>query len=572
MPQSLPDLEQRRERIAQRIAELGDLRPGSITATSGRCGKPECRCHQPGQPGHGPHFRLTYKVDGKTISEALPTPAAIQKAEREVEEFRKFQQLTREFLGTNGDLPFAASRGGDRNGAEKKTAEAIRQEITREVEQFLRVLFQDQRNTGRIDLEATEMAMRSALHRAGAAALSQLLQFPAPSEAGRTRACPCGQQAHYREQRSKPVLTAVWPVAVLRPYYLCAYCGVGQFPVDVELDIENTEFSPGVRRMQAMVGQEAPFAHGREQMKVLAGLEVTTKSVERTSEAIGADIAQREQAEIQKALQLELPVVAGEPIPVLYVQMDGTGVPVVKKETVGRQGKTEGQPAHTREVKLGCVFTQTRWDKEGYAIRDPDSTTYTGAIESAEEFGRRIYAEAWGRGWSRALQKVVIGDGAEWIWNLVALHFSDAIQIVDLYHARQHLWEVARRLYPNDQGKQKAWMKIHQKRLLDRGKIEKLVAVLRAIESDNREVAKKIRTEADYFERNAERMRYPKFRRQHLFVGSGVIEAGCKTVVASRLKRSGMFWTVRGANAILALRCCHLNGEFEDYWEARRAA
>jgi uncharacterized protein UPF0236 len=436
----------------------------------------------------------------------------------------------------------------------------------------LRVLFQDGRNTGRLDLEATEMAMRAALHRAGAAALSQLLQFPAPREEGRRRACPCGQPAHYREQRSKPVLTAVGPVEVLRPYYLCAHCGVGQFPVDVELDIENTEFSPGVRRMQALVGQQAPFDQGRQQMKVLAGLEVTTKSVERTAEAIGADIAQREQTEIQKALQLELPVVAGEPIRILYVQMDGTGVPVVKKETVGRQGKTEGQPAHTREVKLGCVFTQTTWDQEGYAIRDPDSTTYTGAIESAEEFGRRIYAEACGRGWSRALQKVVMGDGAEWIWNLVALHFPGAIQIVDLYHARQHLWEVARRLYPHDEGKQKAWMKIHQKRLLDRGEIEKLVVVLRAIESDNPEVAKKIRTEADYFERNAERMRYPKFRDQHLFVGSGVIEAGCKTVVAFRLKRSGMFWTVRGANAILALRCCHLNGEFEDYWEERRAA
>ena len=414
--------------------------------------------------------------------------------------------------------------------------------------------------------------MRSALHRAGAAALSQLLEFPAPTEGRRTLLCPCGQQAHYREQRSKPVLTAVGRVEVLRPYYLCAHCGVGQFPMDVELDIENTEFSPGVRRMQAIVGQEAPFDHGREQMKVLAGLEVTTKSVERTAEAIGADIAQQEQAEIQKALQLELPVVVGQPISVLYVQMDGTGVPVVKKETVGRQGKSEGQPAHTREVKLGCVFTQTTWDKEGYAIRDPDSTTYTGAIESAEEFGRRIYAEAYGRGWSRALQKVVIGDGAEWIWNLVGLHFSDALQIVDLYHARQHLWEVARRLYPNEEKKQKAWMKIHQKRLLDRGKIEKLVGALRSIESDNPEVAKKIRTEADYFERNRERMRYPKFRRQHLFVGSGVIEAGCKTVIGSRLKRSGMFWTVRGANAIIALRCCHLNDRFEDYWEARWAA
>ena len=115
-------------------------------------------------------------------------------------------------------------------------------------------------------------------------------------------------------------------------------------------------------------------------------------------------------------------------------------------------------------------------------------------------------------------------------------------------------------------------MKDHQKRLLDKGKIEKLVAALRSLMSANPEAAEKIRTEADYFEKNAERMRYPKFRRQHLFVGSGVIEAGCKTVIGSRLKQSGMFWTVNGANAILALRCCHLNGRFENYWEDRRAA
>jgi hypothetical protein len=338
------------------------------------------------------------------------------------------------------------------------------------------------------------------------------------------------------------------------------------------MDIERTEFSPGVRRMQALVGQQSPFDHGREQLKVLAGIEVTSKSVERTAEAIGSDIAQREQQEIQRAMQLDLPILVGEPIPILYVQMDGTGVPVVKKETAGRQGKTEGQPAHTREAKLGCVFTQTTWDEEGFAIRDADSTTYTGAIETAVEFGKRIYREALKRGWHLAKKRVVIGDGAEWIWTLVAEHFPDAMQIVDLYHARQHLWEVARQLYPHEDIKQKAWMKVHQKRLLDKGKIEKLVGALRAIEATNSQMAEKIRTEADYFERNAERMRYPKFRRQHLFVGSGVIEAGCKTVIGSRLKQSGMFWTVRGANAILALRCSHLNGRFEDYWEGRREA
>jgi hypothetical protein len=218
-------------------------------------------------------------------------------------------------------------------------------------------------------------------------------------------------------------------------------------------------------------------------MKVLAGLEVTAKSVERTAEAIGADIAQGEQQEIRQAVQLDLPVIIGEPIRILYVQMDGTGVPVVKKETEGRKGKTDGQPAHTREVKLGCVFTQTTWDAEGYAIRDSDSTTYTGAIETAEEFGKRIYLEAWNRGWRRAEKKVVMGDGAEWIWNLADLHFPGAIQIVDLYHARQHLWDLARKLHPNDTVNQKTWIKVHQKRLLDRGKIEKLVLSLRSTES-----------------------------------------------------------------------------------------
>jgi len=416
------------------------------------------------------------------------------------------------------------------------------------------------------------MALRATLHQAGAAALTQLLQFAEPAAAQRTIPCPCGHQAQYRERRSRRVLTALGEAEVTRPWYLCSYCHQGQMPADRELDIQNTDFSPGVRRMQALVGQQGPFEQGREQIKLLAGLEVTAKSVERTAESIGADIAEREQREIGQALQLDLPVLVSEPIPILYVQMDGTGVPVVKKETEGHKGKTDGPPAHTREVKLGCVFTQTGWDLEGYAIRDPDSTTYTGAIETAEDFGKRLYREAWTRGWSRAQKKVVMGDGAEWIWNLADLHFSGAVQIVDLYHARQHLWDVARRLYPNEASKQQAWMKAHQKKLLDKGKIEKLVLSLRGIASGNTEVLEKLRTEADYFERNTERMRYPKFRRQHLFVGSGVIEAGCRTVIGSRLKQSGMFWTVRGSNAIIALRCSHLNGQFEGYWEGRRVA
>ena len=156
------------------------------------------------------------------------------------------------------------------------------------------------------------MLMRSGFHKAAAAALSQLLQFGVPSIDQRTLACPCGDQARYLQLRSKTILTVVGNVKVSRPYYLCSKCHCGQFPVDAELDIAGTEFSPGVRRMQATVGQHAPFDQGRKQMKDLAGLEVTTKSIERNAEAIGADIAACEQREIGKAIQLDLPLIVGE--------------------------------------------------------------------------------------------------------------------------------------------------------------------------------------------------------------------------------------------------------------------
>lgn len=433
----------------------------------------------------------------------------------------------------------------------------------------MQLVFSERGKTGRLDLEAIEMAMRSAVHQAGAAALTELLKFDPPGPEQRQLPCPCGHMAHYVGLRSKAVLTVVGEAESRRPYFLCDRCHHGQFPIDVELDVENTELSPGVRRMLATVGQQAAFEQGRQQMELLAGLSVTTKAVERTAEAIGADIEMRQQRELAQALQLTLPIPLGPRIPILYVEMDGTGVPVVGKETEGRAGKQDGQPAHTREVKLGCVFTQTTVNEEGYPVRDEDSTTYVGAIETAEEFGRRLYAEAWRRGWGRAEKKVVLGDGAEWVWNQANLHFPEATQIVDLYHAREHLWVVARQLYRDDVPAQRRWVMVKQNKL-DNGEIEKIVASLHTLERSHPGLAESLQTEANYFEQNKERMRYPKFRTQGFFVGSGVIEAGCRTIIG-RLKQSGMFWTVRGANAIIALRSCKLSGKFEDYWDARRA-
>jgi hypothetical protein len=431
------------------------------------------------------------------------------------------------------------------------------------------VVFAGLRRTGRLDLEAIETATRAAMHRAGAGALNHLLRESGPVPA--KVACECGHAARYREKRSRNLLTAVGPVRFERAYYCCSSCHRGQSPRDRELDILDTDYSPGVRRMMAVVGSDTSFQQGRGQMALLAGLEVTRKAVERHAESIGGDIARLDQTEIQRAVQLDLPDIAGSQIPVLYIEMDGTGVPVTAVGTQGRKGKNPDEPAHTREVKLGCVFTQTTTDPQGRPVRDESSTTYSGAIETAEHFGRRMYSEAWQRGWSRAARKVIIADGAVWIWNIADREFPGAIQIVDLYHAREHLWVLAGKLFSTDDRQRKRWA-IGLQKTLDAGKIESLVKRLRAFPASSDDAAQLLRVEADYFERNRERMRYPHFRRQKLFVGSGVIEAGCRTVVAKRLKQSGMFWTVRGANAIIALRCCRLNRKFEDYWDSRARA
>jgi hypothetical protein len=423
--------------------------------------------------------------------------------------------------------------------------------------------------TGGMDLEAVEGATRSAVHRAGASVLAHLLDEQAPFPTALP--CSCGHNASFHAVRPRQLLTAVGPVNFDRAYYYCPRCHQGQVPRDRELDIVDTEYSPAVRRMMAVVGSDTSFHHGRDQLELLAGLTVTRKAIERHAEEIGADVARCQQAEIQRAAQLPLPHLAGPQIPVLYIEMDGTGVPVVPAETEGRYGKNPDEPSHTREVKIGCVFTQTGLDDAGRPVRDEASTTYTGAIETAENFGRRMYTEAVQRGWDHAKLRVILGDGAVWIWNIADREFPGAVQIVDLYHAREHLWVLAGKLFPTDERRKKRWATQLQNKL-DKGKIEPLVKQLRTFPPANSEAAELLRSEADYFEHNRQRMRYPSFRSRNLFVGSGVIEAACRTVIAKRLKQSGMFWTVRGANAIIALRCTRLSRRFENYWASRSKA
>lgn len=417
-----------------------------------------------------------------------------------------------------------------------------------------------------LDLEASEMAIRDSMHQMGAVLLEKVIAVDGKGYGGKETDCEPGHSASFVDYRWKAVLTVLGAVKVERAYYHCSRCGGGVIPKDRKLDIVGTSFSPGIRRMMGRVGSKESFEAGGQDLEELAGVQVTAKQVERVAEAIGVAVEAMLVEERKAVPTLTDKVVALKVVETLYVAYDGTGVPMVAWETQGRAGK-DG-PAKTREAKLGCVFTQTRVTEKGQPVRDEDSTSYVGAIETAQQFGSRIHAEAARRGLYQAKRVVALGDGSPWIWGIAEEQFPGAIQIVDLYHAREHLANLAKIIYGpiRSEGKQWASARCHE---LDEGQVEAIVDALRRLQPREEKVQEEIDKQIHYFQTNAERMRYDEFRRQGLFVGSGVIEAGCKTIVGLRLKQSGMKWTVRGANAIIALRCLDLSGRWEEFWENR---
>ena len=380
-------------------------------------------------------------------------------------------------------------------------------------------------------------------------------------------ACACGRTARYTGRRPKTFLSVVGPVRLERACYHCDACHAGTCPRDRALGLEGTSLSPGVTRMVGLAAAEVSFAKASELLGALAGIRVESKQVERTAEALGREVAADERAVTESPLDSP---------PTMYLGLDGTGVPVRPSEVEGRRGKQPDGSAKTREVKLVTLWTAEARDKQGRPVRDAGSVSYNAAVESAASrdtdplpspFAQRVYREAHRRGFDTVPRRVVLGDGANWIWNLAGEQFPGAIEIVDIYHAKQHLCDVAKAIYGAGTALADAWAgQRHDE--LDTGRLRALVAALRAHAKTTDEARQCIA----YLIRNRHRMRYPQFRARGLCVSTGVVEAGCKQIVGARLKRAGMRWTVAGANAIIALRCCQLSRRFEDFWERRAAS
>jgi len=376
----------------------------------------------------------------------------------------------------------------------------------------------------------------------------------------------CEGQARYAGRREKRFESVLGALRLQRAYYHCACCGHGFYPRDHALGMEGVCLTPALTRMVGHVGALVSFAEGSALLHELSGALVDAKQVERTAERLGQEIFNDERRV----------VVPTEPVAdTLYLGMDGTGVPMRPVELAGRLGKQADGTAKTREVKLVTVWSAEGRDDQGVPVRDRGSISYSAAIESAatldtdehmSAFAQRVRREADRRGFDQAARRVILGDGATWIWKLAEELFPGAIQIVDLFHAKGHLWDVAKSIYGigNEVGEQ--WAK-QRRDELDAGAIDTLLEVMQKHAAHNDEARKCV----GYLRNNQARMRYPAFRAQGLCVSTGVVEAGCKVAIGTRLKRAGMRWTVHGADAIIALRCCRLSGRFDNFW-ARRSA
>jgi len=395
--------------------------------------------------------------------------------------------------------------------------------------------------------------IRAGLLKLGAGMLGDVLSADRGHRGPRVP-CGNGHEAPFAGCRDKTFDTVLGPVTVTRAWYHCAECGHGLAPRDAGPGVAGASMSPGLAAMNDIAAAAGPFAGAARLLEEIGGVRLTAKRVERAAEASGAVVAEtgRDRAALIAARRLvPLPP---SPLPdKLYAVIDGTGVPMTSRETAGRKGNGEDGRARTREVKLAVFFTQDKVDDDGYPVRDRASTSVIATFEPAAAFGNLVKAEGIRRGADHIRQFTVIGDGAAWIWGIATAKFPGATQIVDLYHAREHLHSLTRSLEFMLLDRKDEWLAARLEDL-DYGYIDGIEAAVRryplvGVKKD--EVAK----ELGYFLNNAPRMRYHWFRSRGLFTGSGVVEAGCKTIVGQRLKQSGMHWTVNGADAIIALRC-----------------
>jgi hypothetical protein len=400
-----------------------------------------------------------------------------------------------------------------------------------------------------------EVLVRTAVFKSATALVGWLLQQAVDQADDQYQAKP-GEI--YKGRVSLVVRGLFGDFLLRRDYYHHPGKQQGHYPADAALGLE-AGYTPALAKLMTQEGAEAAtFLQAERQLARVGGIHVSARQIQRVVQRVGGDAQAWQAREAQSG-----PCDAA----ILYVSADGTGVPMVKEELQGRRGKQADGQAKTRQVYLGCVFTQHKTDAQGHPVRDHDSTTYVSSFHAIDEFGPLLRQEALRRGLGAAPKTVLLIDGAAGLENMGKLCFKDSTQIVDYFHALEQAGAVLEALLGKDHPDYKKRRGQWARRLLKNG-------VKYLVHETRKEVAGQPQAEAvaealGYFEGNVDRMQYGTFRKQGLFIGSGVVEAGCKTVIGARCKQSGMFWSKPGAENILALRCLHRSNHLDDFWKHR---
>jgi hypothetical protein len=402
-----------------------------------------------------------------------------------------------------------------------------------------------------------EVLLRAAVFKS----TNQLMGYLFQELAGRIDAAYQPKAGLRRKGRAQLTVDCIFgSFTILRDYYYHEGKRLGHYPFDAALGLEGGK-TPALARLVCLEGADQDSYHqAEEHLKETGGIHISARQIQRLVQQVGAAAQTWQEREALK------PLPESKPVPVFYVSADGTGVPMRKAELAGRKGKQPDGSAKTRSAYLGCVFTQHKTDEKGHPVRDYESTTYVSNMGPLEQFGPLLRQEAIRRGMGQAQKVVFLVDGAEGLENMGHVNFKDAIQIVDFYHGADHAGDVVAALlgskeHPEYKARRSRWVR----RLLGNG-VKNLIEETREQCAGKRQ-AQQVYEELGYFVHNIERMQYRTFRRQGLFIGSGVVEAGCKTVIGSRCKQSGMFWGTPGAENILALRCVHASRRRDQFWK-----
>jgi hypothetical protein len=407
------------------------------------------------------------------------------------------------------------------------------------------------------NMEWLEFGLREAMQKDARSLVEGLLNDPALRVANdQARA---GEKCY--PHRSKVIETLFGAVELQRRYYYGASASEGRFPLDDALGLIEG-YSPALARLMCRAGGQSPFEAASADLLAYGGMRVEGRQIQRLVNGVAPAM--------RRTLEAEAVAPGVRGVEVFYMSADGTGVPMVKRELEGQAGRQPDGSAKTREAKLGCVFTQQGVDDEGWPLRDPDSTSYVASMETAVDFGAILRKEAFRRGMEKAKQLVFIGDGAHWVWELARVNFPQAVHILDFYHAAEHLAELCDALYGKASDQSHSQRSLWRSRLKEDG-IDEVLAAARAAIPRSGPRRKEAKKQIAYFEKNRARMLYATFRAAGYFIGSGVVEAGCRTVMGQRLKQSGMFWSSSGAQNILSIRSALLSCRFDPYWDRRNA-